>query len=101
MLFTHASNPEREIPETKKEVILEIELNGKVRFDCLLNDIYQKLGIMYKIVSADVEFFGDQNFGNIKLLIMVSSIQHQDLRFFLNDRRLLNTSVENVQRKAV
>ena len=99
MLFAHTFASENEIPEIKKEILLEIELNGKVRFDSILNEIYHKLDIAYKIVVADVEFFGDQNFGNIKLLLNVSNKQFQDLQTFLAEKKLMNTSVE--KRKTV
>ena len=101
MIFTSASVAGSENPQHRKEVILEIELNGKVRFDRVLNDIYHELGIMYKIVSAEVEFLGDCNFGQLRLLILVNSSEQKILNSFLNERRLLNTAVEQINRKAV
>ena len=99
MLFTH--NSEKEFPEIRKEVSLEIELNGKIRFDNILDEIYHKMGILYKITAADVEFFGEQNFGTLKLMMMLNCQQKEHLEHFLAEKKLLNTFFENAQKKAV
>lgn len=87
--------------QPRKEIILEIELNGKVRFDRILNDIYHELGIVYKIISAEVEFLGDCNFGYLHLQLLVSTSEQEVLQGFLAQHRLLNTSLEPIKRKAV
>ena len=101
MLFPQVSSPEHENSERKKEILLEIELNGKVRFDDILNQIYNKLGIMCNIVSAEIEFFGDQNFGSIQLLVEINNRQSEDLIIFLSERKLLNTFIDHRKKKAV
>jgi hypothetical protein len=40
----------------KKELIVEIELNGKMKFEHLMNTIYNQFGICHKVLSANVEY---------------------------------------------
>jgi len=100
MIFT-ATNQDHGIPPTKKELVLEIELNGRLRFDYLLNIIYQQFAIPYKIISADIEFYGDKNFGNVQLHIEADIEQHEQLEYYLNRNQILNTFILNLNKKAV
>ncbi|MCU7615195.1 cysteine methyltransferase [Chryseobacterium sp. GMJ5] len=83
----------------KKELILEVELNGKVKFDHLLHVIYQQMGICYRVLSANVEYVNGNNFGSFQLYINATHEESQELEFFLNTHKLLNTTVEYVCRK--
>jgi len=83
----------------KKELILEVELNGKMKFDHLLNIIYQQMGMCYKVLSADVEYVNGNDFGSFQLYLNATSEDFQQLEFFLNKNKLLNTTVEYVCRK--
>jgi len=83
----------------KKDLIIEVELNGKIKFDDLLNAIYQQMGICYKVLSANVEYENGVNFGSFQLRITVNTEEFQQLEFFLNRNKLINTSVEYVCRK--
>ncbi len=85
----------------RREFVLEIHLNGKERFDSLLNTIHQELGILYRILNADIEFYGECHLGTIQLLVEADTDEHQNLEYYLNSQRILNTSVENIRRKAV
>lgn len=84
---------------SKKELILEVELNGKVKFDDLLSIIYQQMGICYKVLSANVEYMNGSNFGSFQLYINATPEESQQLEFFLNKNKLLNTTVEYTCRK--
>lgn len=83
----------------KKELILEVELNGKMKFDHLLNAIYQQMGICYRVLSANVEYMNGNNFGSFQLYINTTHEEFQQLEFFLNKNKLLNTTVEYTCRK--
>lgn len=83
----------------KKELILEVELNGKMKFDYLLNIIYQQMGMCYKVLSADVEYVNGNDFGSFQLYLNATSEDFQQLEFFLNKNKLLNTTVEYICRK--
>jgi ABC-type methionine transport system ATPase subunit len=84
----------------KKEFIVEIELNGKMKFEHLMNTIYNKFGICHRVLSANVEYDTKGNsFGTVQLYINVNSEDYEQLEFYLNNNKLLNTTVEYVCRK--
>ncbi|AZA51988.1 NIL domain-containing protein [Chryseobacterium sp. G0201] len=83
----------------KKELILEIELNGKMKFEHLMNTIYNQFGICHRVLSANVEYVNGRSFGSVQLYINVTSEEYQELEFFLNKNKLLNTTVEYLCRK--
>lgn len=80
--------------DTRKDLILEIELNGKLKFDQILYCIDQNMGICYSLLNADVEFVDGNNFGSFQLRINANSEEFQKVEFFLNENKLLNTTVE-------
>jgi ABC-type methionine transport system ATPase subunit len=83
----------------KKELIVEIELNGKMKFEHLMNTIYNQFGICHRVLSANVEYMNGNSFGSVQLYINVNSEDYQQLEFYLNKNKLLNTSVEYLCRK--
>ncbi|WP_374459908.1 NIL domain-containing protein [Chryseobacterium taeanense] len=83
----------------KKELILEIELNGKMKFENLMNTIYNQFGICHRVLSANVEYVNGQSFGSVQLYINVTSDDFDELEFYLNKNKLLSTTVEYVCRK--
>lgn len=87
------------INQPRKEWILEIELNGKVKFEHLLNVIYDQLGICHKVLSVNVEYIKGRSFGSVQLYINVNSADFEQLEYYLLQNKLLSTSVEYVCRK--
>lgn len=83
----------------KKDLIIEVELNGKMKFDHLLNAIYKQMGISYKVLSANIEYMNGADFGSFQLRITANNEEFQQLEFFLNKNKLMNTSIEYVCRK--
>ncbi|RXM52734.1 MULTISPECIES: NIL domain-containing protein [unclassified Chryseobacterium] len=83
----------------KKELLLEIELNGKMKFEHLMNTIYNQMGICHRVLSANVEYVNGNSFGSVQLYINVNSEDYQKLEFYLNKNKLLNTTVEYLCRK--
>ncbi|MDH6250828.1 ABC-type methionine transport system ATPase subunit [Chryseobacterium sp. H1D6B] len=82
-----------------KELILEIELNGKMKFEHLLNTIYTQFGICHRVLSANVEYVEGRSFGSVQLYINANSEDSRELELFLNQNKLLNTTVEYICRK--
>ena len=78
----------------KKELLLEIELNGKMKFEHLMNTIYNQFGICHRVLSANVEYVNGYSFGSVQLYINVSSEDFQQLEIYLNKNKLINTTVE-------
>ncbi|MEN4759106.1 MULTISPECIES: NIL domain-containing protein [unclassified Chryseobacterium] len=83
----------------KKELILEIELNGKMKFEHLMNTIYNKFGICHRVLSANVEYVNGNSFGSVQLYINVNSDDFQKLEYYLENNKLLSTTVEYLCRK--
>ncbi len=83
----------------KKELIVEIELNGKMKFEQLMNTIYNQFGICHRVLSANVEYVNGLSFGSVQLYINVNSDDFEELEFYLNKNKLMSTTVEYVCRK--
>lgn len=47
--------------------IFEVELNGNVSFERLIDTIYSHLKIPYRLIKADIEYLGQGNFGKLLL----------------------------------
>lgn len=47
--------------------IVEIELNGTISFDRLIDTVYSRFKIPYRLLKADIEFLGKGNFGKMLL----------------------------------
>ncbi|WP_346986459.1 NIL domain-containing protein [Chryseobacterium sp. POE27] len=92
-VFSHTMN----LP--KRELILEVELNGKMKFEQLMNTIYNQFGICHRVLSANVEYVNGRSFGSVQLYINVNSDDFDKLEFYLNKNKLLSTTVEYVCRK--
>lgn len=82
-----------------KEWILEIELNGKVKFEHLMDAIYNQLGICHKVLSVNIEYINGRSFGSVQLYINVNSDDFEQLERYLRKNKLLSTSVEYLCRK--
>lgn len=78
----------------KKELLLEIELNGKMKFEHLMNTIYNQFGICHKVLSANVEYVNGYSFGSVQLYIHVNSEDFHQLEVYLNKNKLISTTVE-------
>ncbi len=83
----------------ERDIILEIHLNCKIRFDILLNTIYSQFGIPYKILNADLEYINGNNFGNIQLKLKVNEISMDNLEHYLKKYKLVNSKIDITQKK--
>lgn len=82
----------------KKELIMEIELNGKMKFEHLMNAVYNQFGICHRVLSANIEYVNGYSFGSVQLYIKVSSDDYRQLESYLNKNKLLSTTVEYICR---
>ncbi len=83
----------------KKEWILEIELNGKMKFEHLMDVIYHQFGICHRVLSANVEYCSGRSFGSVQLYINVSAEDFRQLEHYLYKNKLLSTAVEYTCRR--
>lgn len=99
MIYKQETTGNNFLPKTTREIILEIELNGKIRFDILLYTIYNQYNVSYKIVNANIEYLNGSNFGNVKLLLNITQDQINKIEKYLGEYRLLSSRIDVLQKK--
>ena len=99
MIAQNLQPPSQQLNFSKKELILEIHLNGKMKFDHLLNVICNQMGMCCRVLKADVEYFKGSDFGSFQLYLNITGEEVQNLEYFLNKSKLLNTNVEYICRR--
>lgn len=99
MIYPNENKGKAFYAKSEKDIILEVDLNGKIRFDILLYTIYNQLGIIYKIVNADLEYINGNNFGNIQLQLKVDDVSLDNLDNYLKKYKLVNSKIDITQKK--
>jgi len=99
MIYKQETTGKTFFPKSTKQIILEIELNGKIRFDILLYTIYNHYNVSYKIVNANIEYLNGSNFGNVKLLLNISQDQIVKIENYLREYKLLSSRIDVLQKK--
>jgi ABC-type methionine transport system ATPase subunit len=99
MIYPNENNNQAFYAGSEKDILLEVDLNGKIRFDILLYTIYNQLGIIYKIVNADLEYINGNNFGNIQLQLKVNDASLDHLDSYLKKYKLVNSKIDIIQKK--
>jgi len=99
MIYKQEAISNNFLPKTTREIILEIELNGKIRFDILLYTIYNHYNVSYKIINANIEYLNGSNFGNVKLLLNITQDQINKIEKYLGEYRLLSSRIDVLQKK--
>lgn len=99
MIYKQETTGKTFFPKSTKEIILEIELNGKIRFDILLYTIYNHYNVSYKIVNANIEYLNGSNFGNVKLLLNINQDQIEKIENYLKEYKLLSSRIDVLQKK--
>lgn len=93
MIYTQDALGHNFVPKPSKEIILEIELNGKIRLDMLLYTIYNHYKINYKIVNAHIEYLNGNNFGNVKLNLTITDDEINRIENYLSEYRLMSCKI--------
>lgn len=97
MIYKNETFGNNLVPKPAKEIILEIELNGKIRFDILLYTIYNHYNISYKIVNAHIEYLNGNNFGNVKLLLKITDEEIDKIENYLGEYKLMSCKIPVLQ----
>ncbi|WP_028297396.1 methionine ABC transporter ATP-binding protein [Olivibacter sitiensis] len=71
--------------------IIEIQLNGNMRFDVLIAKISGEYQVPFKVLRADIEYLGDTNFGKLLLHLMGSTEENARAIYYFNQHQLKNT----------
>ncbi|WP_312765066.1 NIL domain-containing protein [Epilithonimonas sp.] len=99
MIYKQETTGKTFFPKSTKQIILEIELNGKIRFDILLYTIYNHYNVSYKIVNANIEYLNGSNFGQVKLLLNITQDQIEKIENYLREYKLLSSRIDVLQKK--
>ncbi|CAD0220148.1 methionine ABC transporter ATP-binding protein [Chryseobacterium sp. JV274] len=71
--------------------LVEIELNENISVEQILSALYNQYKIPYKLLKADVEYFGNSNFGKILLQLQGEAEENQQAIYYFNQNKIQNT----------
>lgn len=78
-------------PEDGLFPLVEIELNEKISVEQILSALYNEHKIPYKLLKADVEYFGNSNFGKLLLQLQGAAEENQKAIYYFNQNKIQNT----------
>ncbi|WP_426479282.1 methionine ABC transporter ATP-binding protein [Chryseobacterium sp. CBSDS_008] len=71
--------------------LVEIELNENINVEQILSALYNQYKIPYKLLKADVEYFGNSNFGKLLLQLQGEAEENQQVIYYFNQNKIQNT----------
>lgn len=71
--------------------LVEIELNESISVEQILSALYNQYKIPYKLLKADVEYFGNSNFGKLLLQLQGEAEENQQAIYYFNQNKIQNT----------
>ncbi|GGH71653.1 D-methionine transport system ATP-binding protein [Filimonas zeae] len=71
--------------------LVEIELEGNVAFDSLVNTFHSQYHLPYKLIKADIEYLGSTNFGRVLLHLQGTDDSNRNALLYLNSHHIKNT----------
>jgi len=71
--------------------LVEIELNENISVEQILSALYNQYKIPYKLLKADVEYFGNSNFGKLLLQLQGEAEENQQAIYYFNQNKIQNT----------
>ncbi|MFC3756474.1 methionine ABC transporter ATP-binding protein [Chryseobacterium tructae] len=71
--------------------LVEIELNESISVEQILSALYNEHKIPYKLLKADVEYFGNSNFGKLLLQLQGEAEENQKAIYYFNQNKIQNT----------
>ncbi|MGR3856756.1 MULTISPECIES: methionine ABC transporter ATP-binding protein [Chryseobacterium] len=71
--------------------LVEIELNENISVEQILSTLYNQYKIPYKLLKADVEYFGNSNFGKLLLQLQGEAEENQQAIYYFNQNKIQNT----------
>lgn len=74
----------------KKFPLVEIELDGNISFKELIDTIYYQFEVPYKLIKADIEYLGNNNYGNLLLLLQGAEETNENALTFLRNKKIRN-----------
>ncbi|MFT3750425.1 MAG: ATP-binding cassette domain-containing protein [Agriterribacter sp.] len=71
--------------------LAEIELEGNISFDALIDTIYRSFKIPYKIVKADIEYLGKVSLGKLLLHLQGTEEENEEIFQYFSRNRIKST----------
>lgn len=99
-MFRTATNPLlTNLPLQRRDVFFDLKLNGKIDLNVLMDVIYREFHIHYKVLSAEIEYIGQRNFGRLQLLLTLDNTQQIYLEQYFAEHEILNYAADFQPRK--
>lgn len=70
--------------------LVEIELNGKVPFNQLINTFLNRYEVKSKLVKADIEYWGQANYGKMLLHLLGTRAHNEAVLRYLDEHKIRN-----------
>ncbi len=70
--------------------LLELELNGETNLNTILNDLSSRCQFSFRIISAQLEYIGNANFGQMQLHLLGDEAENQYVIDYFDSRRIRN-----------
>ncbi|WP_353195955.1 NIL domain-containing protein [Parapedobacter defluvii] len=70
--------------------VLDLHLNGESNLNIILTDLTTRLGVDIKIISAQLDYVGDVNFGKILLQLGENEMENKEVIKYFNDQNIKN-----------
>ncbi|MGN6416851.1 MAG: methionine ABC transporter ATP-binding protein [Pseudobacter sp.] len=80
----------RQVQEEGLSPLIELELTGNISFDELIDTVYNHYRIPYKLIRADIEYFGKASFGKLLLHLKGSVVDNNKVLQFFQQRKIKN-----------
>ncbi|MBO9635581.1 MAG: ATP-binding cassette domain-containing protein, partial [Chitinophagaceae bacterium] len=70
--------------------LIELELTGNISFDELIDTVYNRFKIPYKLIKADIEYLGKASFGKLLLHLKGTVVDNEKAVQYFNKRKIKN-----------
>ncbi|HET6224920.1 MAG TPA: ATP-binding cassette domain-containing protein [Bacteroidia bacterium] len=71
--------------------VIEVELNSSLHFDVLIDTINTYGRISYKLLKADIEYIGNNNFGKVLLKLQGTRSETEKIIYYFEQNNIIST----------
>ncbi|QIY89431.1 methionine ABC transporter ATP-binding protein [Chryseobacterium gallinarum] len=71
--------------------LVELELNANISVEEILSTLHHQYNIPCKLLKAEVEYFGNSNFGKLLLQLQGKTEENQQAIYYFNQNKIQNT----------
>lgn len=70
--------------------LVELELTGNISFEDLIDTMYNHYKVPYKLIKADIEYFGKTSYGKLLVHLKGTEIDNNKALQFFKQRKIKN-----------